>query len=189
MHRYLPVIILVQLVTAALLWASLDSPPKQLLLQFGLPAMLVAVVTALWFASIGRMDSERVIAKLKLQHAKEREKLHVNAEKTKSKVIEQSHKEIRKHEKRIGRKASLKVGLAFFSATAVGVLFVITEFLMFGLMTITTSLGGLGGYLLRARQSYGVKTTSTVPEIRVIDGENTNTPLPAPESKVSVHSD
>ena len=148
--------------------------------------MLVALVTSLWFASIGKLDSERVIAKLKLQHAKEREKLHVNAEKTKSKVIEQSHKEIRKHEKRIGRKASLKVGLAFFSATAVGVLFVITEFLMFGLMTITTSLGGLGGYLLRARQSYGAKTANEVPEIRVIDGENTNSPLPAPNSNENI---
>jgi len=189
MHRYLPVIVLVQLVTAALLWASLDNPPKQMLIQFGLPSLLVAVVTALWFANIGRLDSERVIAKLKLQHAKEREKLQINAEKTKSKVIEQSHKEIRKHEKRIGRKASLKVGLAFFSATAVGVLFVITEFLMFGLMTITTSLGGLGGYLLRARQSYDAKKASSVPEIRVIDGESTNTTLPAPKTSSSVNSD
>jgi len=53
---------------------------------------------------------------------------------------------------------------------------------MFGLMTITTSLGGLGGYLLRARQSHDAKTSTAVPEIRVIDCESTNSPLPAPKS-------
>lgn len=65
-----------------------------------------------------------------------------------------NHQEIRKQEKRIGRKASFKVGLAFMGATATGIRMLITELLTFGLMAIMTTMGGLGGYLMRARQSY-----------------------------------
>jgi len=153
MHRYLPGVLLVQVVTLAIFWVSLDVGLNQMLLQAGLPSLLIAFVTALWFASIGRADAERATARLRVDHARDREKLQVAAERTKAKVREQAHKEIRKQERRVSRRANFKVGLAFTGATIAGVLMLLTELLTLGLMTITTAGGAMGGYLLRWRQA------------------------------------
>lgn len=180
MHRYLPGIFLVQLVTAVLLWVNLDAVPRDMAIQFGIPALLMTLVTGLWFASIARGDAERANAKIRLQHAQEREKLHVDAEKSKAKIIEKTQKEIRRTEKSIGRKASLKVTLAFMATTVAGILMLITELFTFGLMTIMTTMGGLGGYLVRARQSYDASNVSINDTGNIIDIEETLDQLPAP---------
>jgi len=109
MLRYLPGILLVQIVTAVLLWINLGSTPRDLAIQFGVPVLLITLVTGLWFASISRADAERLNAKIRLQYARDREQINVKAEKSKAKILENTQKEIRKQEKRIGRKASLKV--------------------------------------------------------------------------------
>lgn len=180
MHRYLPGIFLVQVVTAVLLWVNLDANPKDMAIQFGVPALLITLVTGLWFASIARADAERATAKIRLQHAKDREQLNVKAEKSKARIIEKTQKEIRKQEKRIGRKASLKVGLAFFATTIAGVLMLITELFTFGLMTIMTTMGGLGGYLMRARQSYDANNSTAGKTDNVIDVDEPFGELPPP---------
>lgn len=180
MLRYLPGILLVQAVTAILLWVNLDASPRDLAIQFGVPAALITLVTGLWFASIARADAERANAKIRVQHAKEREKLQVNAEKNKARIMEQTHKEIRKQEKRIGRKASFKVTLAFIGASAAGLLMLITELITFGLMTIMTTVGGLGGYLVRARQSHDANKPASNAPITIIDGDAQVTKLPSP---------
>jgi len=180
MLRYLPGILLVQVVTAVLLWVSLGAAPREMAIQFGIPALLVCLVTGLWFASIARSDAERLNAKIRLEHAREREKLHVDAEKSKAKILEKSHKEIRKQEKRIGRIASLKVGLAFVGAIVAGLIMLITELFTFGLMTIMTTAGGLGGYLVRARQSYDANNSSPQDSVDVIDVDETFAELPPP---------
>ena len=153
MHRYLPGILLVQIVTLAIFWVNLDATGQTLWLQAGFPSALIAVVTALWLASIGRADAERASVKLRLDHARDREKLQLDAERSKAKVLERSFKEMRKQERRVSRRANVKVGLAFIGVTAAGVLLLITELFTLGLMTITTASGAMGGYLLRMRQS------------------------------------
>lgn len=180
MHRYLPGIFIVQVVTAVLLWVNLDATPRDMAIQFGIPALLICLVTGLWFASIARGDSERANAKIRLQHAKDREQIHVNAEKSKAKIIEKTQKEIRKQEKRIGRKASFKVSLAFFSAAAAGVLMLIIEMFTFGLMTIMTTVGGLGGYLVRSRQAYDANNSTVPPHEREFDVDESFAELPEP---------
>jgi len=180
MHRYLPGILLVQIVTAVLLWVNIDAEPRDLAIQFGVPILVICVVTGLWFASIARADAERMSAKIRLQHARDREQLHIKAEKSKAKILEKSHKEIRKHEKRIGRKASLKVSLAFIGATIAGIIMLITELFTFGLMTIMTTVGGLGGYLVRGRQSYDANNSPMTETPLVIDGDETFGELPPP---------
>ena len=180
MHRYLPGIFLVQIVTAILLWVNLDASPRDLAIQFGIPALLITIVTGLWFASIARADAERINAKIRLEHAREREQIHVKAEKSKARILEKSHKEIRKQEKRIGRKASLKVGLAFMGATFAGIVMLITELFTFGLMTIMTTVGGMGGYLMRARQSYDANNSSREYSASEIDVDESFAELPPP---------
>jgi len=130
MYRYLPGLLLLQLLTA-----------------------VVAFVTALWFGSIGKADAERSMAKLHVKHAKEREKIQLTAEKEKARVIDKTNKEIRKQERKVGRRANLKVSLAFAGAALAGGVFLIVEFFTLGLLTLSTSVGGLGGYLLRVGQT------------------------------------
>ncbi|MBX2837012.1 MAG: hypothetical protein KTR35_09170 [Gammaproteobacteria bacterium] len=153
MLRYLPGILVVQLVTVAIFWANQDRSVNDLLVSAVLPAALIALVTAFWFASISRADGERLLGKIRHQHAKEREKLQIDAEKDKAKVLKETHKTIRREERRVGRKANLKVGLAFMGAAMAGVVMIITELLTLGLITITTAGGAMGGYLLRWRQA------------------------------------
>lgn len=189
MHRYLPGIFIVQVVTSILLWVNVDAVPKDLAIQFGVPALLITFVTALWFASISRGDAERANAKIRVQHAKDREKMQVDAEKSKAKIIEKTHKEIRKQEKRIGRKASLKVGLAFATTAAVGVIMLITELVTFGLMTIMTTVVGLGGYLVRARQNYDANNASNRNNVKIIEHDGEIVPLPSPSSSKQPHQE
>ncbi len=185
MIRYLPGILLVQVVTAILLWVNIDATPRDLAIQFGVPAILITLVTGLWFASIARADSERANTKLRMQHAREREKIQVSAEKSKARIMEQTQKEIRKQEKRIGRIASFKVSLAFIAASAAGVLMLIIELFTFGLMTIMTTVGGMGGYLIRARQTHDANKPTSENSARVIDVVEHVPELPAPDEQVS----
>jgi len=180
MLRYIPGVLLVQLVTAVLLWVNVEAPFRALLIQFGLPAILITIVTSLWFASIARGDAERLNAKLRLRHAAEKEKLVVGVERDKARVRLQSEKEMRKHEKRVGRKAGFKVTLAFVGATLAGLLMLITELFTFGLMTITTALGGMGGYLFRGRQRHDVKFPHSRSATQSIDADETFAELPPP---------
>lgn len=184
MHRYLPGILLVQIVTAVLLWVNISAEPRDFAIQFGVPALLICVVTGLWFASIARADAERASAKIRLQHAKDRERLHIKAEKSKAKIIEKSHKEIRNNEKRVSRIASLKISLAFIGAAMAGIIMVITELFTLGLMTIMTTVGGLGGYLVRARQSYDANNASAQEPPLEIDGDASFAELPPPPISV-----
>jgi len=179
MLRYIPGILLVQLVTAVLLWLNFDESPRAIALHFGAPALLITLVTSLWFASIARADAERMNAKLRLRHAKEKEKLAVNVERDKARVLLKSQKEMRRHEKSVGRKASFKVGLAFVGVTIAGLIMLITELFTFGLMTLTTALGGMGGYLFRGRHvTDTINRDQHIPD--TIDADETFAELPPP---------
>lgn len=175
MLRYLPGIVLVQLVTLALFWVNRSGTVEEILLRAGLPALFIACVTALWLSTIGRMESERRHSKLREEHFTERERLNRKIEQVRSetmqqasadkakiidrahsereRLVKQTHKEIIKQERRVSRRANMKVGLAFMAITGLGVIMLITELLTLGLLTITTAGGAMGGYLLRWRQT------------------------------------
>lgn len=164
MHRFLPGILFLQFVTLLVLWFNLAGgsegggltsliPDTSLLLRVGLPCLLLGVVSALWFASISRHSAERAVTRLKDAHAKEREKMKVQVERDRTKMVEKSQKEINKQTRRVNTKANFKVGLAFAATAVAGVVMIITELITMGLMTMTTAGGALGGYLMRGRQA------------------------------------
>ena len=160
---------LVQLVAVALFAVrerlSGDAAGLQaVLLGVLLPAAVVTIVTALWFANLARHVAERRHSALVERHAREREALKVSAVLERERVkgdaarerdeaLETLRRQARRDERRAGRAASLKVGGAWMAATAIGVVFLFTELLTLGLMTITSAGGALGGYLLRWRQT------------------------------------
>lgn len=175
MLRYLPGIVLVQIVTFTLFWVNQGASAEQLLLRVGLPAVMFSAVTALWLSLIGRMDAEQRNSALREQHAEERMQLNREIERVRAealqeasadraqllerantereRLVRQTHKEIMKQERSASRRSNVKVGLAFMGLTGFGVLMLVTQFMTLGLLTITTAGGAMGGYLLRWRQS------------------------------------
>ncbi len=190
MHRFLPGVLLIQAISLVVLWVNIGSDVllgPDLLVKVLLPLLLLAVTTALWFDSIARNRAADMIAKLKERHARDREKLQVETQKEKSKVIKDAHKEIVREQRRVNSKANMKVGVAFFAAAGAGILMLITELVTFGMMTLMTAGGALSGYLFRGRR----ETTASLSEplsdnsessITIINQEST------PPSKMPVRA-
>jgi len=154
MLKFLVGIILVQLVTLALFFAvsgtGLDN--TQLMLTIGLLEILFSVLAAFWFSSIARQRHRDELETVKEEHAREREKIRLNAERQKSRIIDKSHKQILKETRRAHAGANLKVGASFAGALALGAFMLSTQFVTFGLLILTTAGGGLAGYLARGKQ-------------------------------------
>ena len=95
------------------------------------------------------------ISRLKEYHAKERETIRVNAERTKSKLVKQAQRKTMQEVRRSSTRANIKIGLAFSGAAGLGGLLLLTQFMSLGLLTLTTVGGALGGYVLRIRLEKG----------------------------------
>jgi len=176
MLRYLPGILLLQLATfgISLLVGRPDNIKIWLIALFAM--VLLGLFAAFWFVSLGRGDTKDAVNKVKfelqeeankeklaqqeevnktkLDFAKERESLHVKAEKAKTKLVEKTQKQIASEYKKTQGRANLKVGAAFAATVGAGILMLVIELLTFGLMTLTTAGGALGGYLVRARKAH-----------------------------------
>ena len=164
MFRYLAGLVLVQLVTVGLFALNADAAPRELALGAGLPALAIALLAALWFRTLSRADGERDLARTRLEHERERERLQRDAERERSdlslaaerervEITRAAERTVRREERRTGRRANLKVGASFAAMTGMGVLFVLTELVTLGLLTIATGGGALGGYVMRWRQT------------------------------------
>ena len=176
MLRYLPGILLLQLATFGI--GLIVGRPEEikiwLIALFAL--VILGVFAAFWFVSLSRgetkdavnkvkfelqeetnktkLELQEAVNKTKLDFAKERETLHIRAEKAKTKLVEKTQKQIASDYKKTQGRANLKVGAAFATTVAAGVLMLFIELLTFGLMTLTTAGGALGGYLARARKAH-----------------------------------
>lgn len=164
MFRFLPGLLLIQIVTLVLFAFSGNASPQDLAVRVGLPALLITIVTALWFSNLSRIEAERRRADLKDEHARERERIRLDAMRDREQLqsdavrdresaLERVRRESQRSERRAGRRANLTVGLAYAAVTAIGVLMLMTNLLTLGLLTISTSAGALGGYLFRWRQT------------------------------------
>ncbi|MEZ5448548.1 MAG: hypothetical protein R3E89_05920 [Thiolinea sp.] len=110
MLRFLPGLILLQIITISLL---LLAPETFSLSGFGwlrvaIPLLIIAVLMAFWFASLASQLSHEKIARLKEQHARERENLRVNAERAKHRVTRDAQKQVEKEIRRTSAKANFR---------------------------------------------------------------------------------
>ena len=92
------------------------------------------------------------LARAKDEFSREREKLRVNAERQKTRLMRKSHEEIRKETNRAHARTSFKLGAGFIGIIAAGSLMIFSQFLTLGLLTLAVGGGALGGYLIRVRQ-------------------------------------
>jgi len=178
MLRFLPGVLLLQLATLVLLWFNLSSasdlpmvPDTAMLLQVLLPCVLLGLLSAFWFSALAKQANERALGKLKDTHARERQKIEVRAERDKTRMVEQTQKEIKKETRRVNTKANVKVGLSLMGVAVAGVVMIITELITMGMMTLTTAGGALGGYLFRGKSARSPSPESTNPQIPRVVGE------------------
>lgn len=152
MHRYMLGIVLVQILTALLVWLGLAGSGEFEWLRVVLPCLCLAVTAGFWFQSLGRQTALSEIARIKDSHAKEREGIQVSAERAKQKVLRDAHKQITREVGRARSSANIKAGTLFVAMAGLGSLLMFTQFMTLGLVAMSTAGGALGGYLLRARR-------------------------------------
>ena len=153
MFKFLPGLLLLQLVTAGLFYIGINwSHDPQFIIVLIAFAVIVAVLTTFWFGSIVRDMHHSSHAKLQARHAKDREKIILKAEREKAKVTSKSYQQIEKATKNAHAKANFKVGAAFAAAIAAGGIMIMGQLVTVGMMVLIASGSGLAGYLARAKQ-------------------------------------
>ncbi len=172
MAKFLFGVLLVQAVTIALFFAAMQAglDNTQLVLTIGLLEVLFCVLAAFWFSAMARQRHQNELETLKEEHAREREKIKVHAERQKSRILSKSQKEILKESRRTQAAANFKIGAAFTGALLFGGIMLYSQFVTFGLLILTTAGGGLAGYLTRGRQ------------IRLVQKKEKNKRLSPPKS-------
>lgn len=151
MFKYLSGILIVQAATVAMTLAATKSGDRELWMAVILLATLIALVTAFWFSSMAGHAKKDALAQAKDDFSKEREKIRVNAERQKTRLLRKSHEEIRQETNRAHARTSFKLGAGFVAIVAAGSLMIFSQFLTLGLLTLATGGGALGGYLMRVR--------------------------------------
>ena len=152
MSKYLLGILIIQAATVAMTLAAIKSDDQELWLAILLLGLLIGIVTAFWFSSITSHAKKDALANAKDEFSKEREKLRVNAERQKTRLLRKSHEEIRKETNRAHARSSFKLGAGFIGIVAAGSLMIFSQLLTLGLLTLAVGGGALGGYLIRIRQ-------------------------------------
>ena len=152
MIRFLIGIVIIQVATIALVLLAPDNLQGIAWLRLIIPLFIVAIFSAFWFSSIANNKYKDDLSNLQAKHAKEREKLQVNAERAKTRIVKKTQQQIAKEAKLTHGKANFKVGATLAGAMGFGALMLLTEMLTLGIMTMTTAGGALGGYLYRGRK-------------------------------------
>jgi Flp pilus assembly protein TadB len=152
MFRFLFGILIVQIATVALVMLAPDDLHGLAWFRLIIPLLVVGSFAAFWFGSIAKHHSKDEVYQVKEQHAQEREKIQINAERAKTRLVKKTQQQIAREAKITHSKANFKVGAAFAAAIGAGALMLLTELLTLGLLTITTAGGALGGYIMRARR-------------------------------------
>ena len=172
MLKYFTAILLIQMITVVLVLLAPDDLQGIGWLRLALPLLLISVVAAFWFNSMASHLRKDHLARADRRFAKEREKIRVNAERAKTRVVKQAQKDIAREAKTTHAKASFKVGAAFAGAIGAGALMLLIGSMTLGLSILTTAGGALGGYLYRARKEINSKDALAAPgELKIINGE------------------
>lgn len=151
--KFLLGIILVQLITAVLIYISpINFDDSSSLLRLVLPLFFMALMVAFWFSSLSTSFQKDTEHKMTNKFAKEREELRVKAERAKTRVVKEAQKEIAKEATVTHAKANFKVGVAFAGVMGVGALFIFAQLITAGLLTMTAAGGVIGGYYWRGRR-------------------------------------
>lgn len=167
--KYLIGVLLVQAATAIQVIAVITTLDQGVWVLFALVSLTTAFIAALWFASIAHQGSKTILSQARERFAKEREKIRVDAEREKNKLLAVTHQRAAKESGRAQVKANFKVGAAVAGALGVGAVMLLTQLFTLGLLVMTTTGGALAGYLVRAHREHRLlRDGQTSPAIGVV---------------------
>lgn len=175
MLKFLPGLLLLELITVSLMLLAPELVGWDWL-RLVIPLMIIATLMAFWFSALSGQQHKDEMMRLQENHAREREKIKVNAERAKHQVTKDAQKQIQQEIKRTTAQANFKVGLAVAGAASLGGFLLLTQFITLGVLLLGTAGGTLGGYLLRLKQEKQqqvaklAKTVDTPP--RLINSNN-----------------
>jgi len=151
MIRFLLGILLVQIATVTLV---LLAPELQGIgwLRLLIPVLIIGCFAAFWFASLSKHKIKDEVNAAAVQHSREKEKIQINAERAKTRLVKKTQQQIARETKIAHGKANFKVGAAFSGMLGIGALMLLTELITLGLLTMSTAGGALGGYFYRAKK-------------------------------------
>ncbi len=153
MLRFLPGILLLQIATFVLAFALFDSEfDGNTVFALGFVSLLFACFIALWFSLIAREARQANINRVRRSHARERERLLLDAEKQKAQIIAESQRQIEVKTARAHARANFLAGAAFAAIIAAGGLLILSQFVTAGLLILAAGGGSVLGYAARARQ-------------------------------------
>lgn len=153
MFKFLPGILLIQLVTAGLVVVCIRWwQEPQLIIVVVVFGILIAVLTTFWFNSIVQYMQKSTHVKLQAKHAQDREKIIRRAEREKAKVTSESYQQTEKATLKAHAKANFKMGAALAVAIGAGGFMILSQLVTVGMMVLVACGSGLAGYLIRVRQ-------------------------------------
>lgn len=145
-------IVLVQVVSALLLYAWWRTGSTDIALTFGALALASAFFAALWLGSIARRHSAEALIRAEGDLARERERHKRLTAEERAKAVENARRLVDRETQRVRNRSNVKLYTAFAGAAGLGTLLLLTQFLSLGVLLISSSGGAVAGYLLRARQ-------------------------------------
>ena len=152
LFKFLSGILLVQLATGMLLFVAYRTQSHEVWWLLLLLALTLGLLSAFWFSSIVGHAKKEAVAQMREGFSREREKIRVQAEREKNKVLEKSHKQIIQDRRRTQASYTVKSAAMFAVVLGLGGILVFTQFFTFGMLLMSSAGGALGGYLWRSRQ-------------------------------------
>jgi membrane protein implicated in regulation of membrane protease activity len=152
MFRFFPGLILIQAIAIAMMMFVVDISQPLAWFKVGGVLAVITLTVSFWFDALAKQLGKDAVATLNQQYAKERERIKVNAEREKSRVVQASEKKHAREAAKVQSRANMKVGASLSGAVGFGVLMLITEFITLGMLTLFTAGGAMSGYLLRGKQ-------------------------------------
>jgi hypothetical protein len=135
------------------------------------------VLVTLWFESIAGRVSDKALSRAQQRHAREREKIRLEAERQRAKLNA-------KQTKTKGQAGiKLRTGLAVGGMAGVGVAMMLAQFVTLGLLTVSTAGGAALGYGVRVRQERRLRARLEEADAARLRDQSPGA-LPALESKV-----
>jgi len=174
MLRILLGIFVVQIATVVLVFLAPDDLQGLSWLRLIIPIVVVGFFASFWLSSTLMHKRKDELHQIKTEHAREKEKIQINAERAKTRLVKKTQQQIAREAKITHTKANFKVGAAFAGAIAVGALMLLTELLTLGMLTISTAGGAMGGYLLRLKKEKSLPRQSdkTTPTVKMIEDKS-----------------
>lgn len=169
MLKFLPGLLLLEIITVSLMLLA----PEQLAgwgwLRVAVPLGIIASLIALWFSALSNQQRKDEMMRLQANHAREREKIKIDAERAKHQVTKEAQKQVQQEIKHSTAQANFKVGLVVAGAASLGVFLLLTQFVTMGILLLGTAGGALGGYLLRLKQerSNPMNRLAKTPDLKV----------------------